>query len=256
MELLFDRSQMAGVRAPPIRARMTPEAALQRLLQGTELTVRRSSAGVLIVEPRVAPPLARQDVTVPEVLVIGRRSQNADIRRLETDIQPYRVATGAQVVESDRDNLDQFFRSRVPSNAVALPPSLDMKGETNSEIDLRGLGANATLVLIDGRRMPSMPATLFGFRQPDLNAVPLHAIERVEILSGAAGGIFGFGAQGGVVNVVLARDRRGAELHATGGVTSRGDAQQLTLEGRITFTRDEGRTEVSLYAPARATSRC
>ena len=57
-----------------------------------------------------AAALARQDVTVPEILVIGRRSQNADIRRLETDIQPYHVATGRQINDADRDNLDQYFR--------------------------------------------------------------------------------------------------------------------------------------------------
>jgi outer membrane receptor protein involved in Fe transport len=248
VELLFDRDQVAGLQARPIHDRLTFDTALQSLLRDTGLTVRRTSFGVIIVEQRIAPPLARPDVTVPEVLVIGRRSQNADIRRLETDIQPYRVATGAQIVEADRDNLDQFFRSRVPSNAIAVPPSLDVKGETLSEIDLRGLGSNATLVLIDGRRMPSVPAPIFGFRQPDLNAVPLHAIERVEILTGAAGGIHGFGALGGVVNVVLARGERGAELHATSGVTSRGDSRQFTLEGQIGFSPDDGRTEVSLYA--------
>lgn len=248
-ELLFDREVTAGLKANPFRARMTPEAALRRLLNDTNLTMRQSASGAFLVEKPAAPPLALQDVTVPEVLVIGRRSQNADIRRLETDIQPYRVATGSQVIDARRDNLDQFFRSRVPSNTDALPPSLDTIGETNSQIDLRGLGPNATLILIDGRRMPNIPAPIFGFRQSDLNAMPLHAIQRVETLTGTAG-IHGFGALGGAVNVVIARDRAGAEMHVTGGASSRGDAQQFRFEGGFNFTPDEGRTEVMLFAGA------
>ncbi len=249
-ELLFDRRLTAGLEAAPVLGRVTSDEAVRRLLQGTDLVVRRSGSGALLIEPPTPPPLARQDVTVPELLVIGRRSQNADIRRLETDIQPYRVASGRQVLEAQRDEIDQYVRSRVPSNADALAPRLDVLGETSSQIDIRGLGPNQTLILIDGRRMPSLPASVFGFRQADINAIPLHAIERLEIATGTAGGIHGFGALGGVVNVVLGRDRRGTELHATAGVSDRGDAQHGAFEGGLSFDLNEGRTEVMLYAGA------
>lgn len=250
IELLFDRDVTAGRQAPPLRGRLTSEAALQRLLQNTGLTLRRSASGLFVIERPAAPPLAHQDVTAPEVLVIGRRSQNADIRRLETDIQPYRVATGLQIQQADRDNLDSYFASRVPSNTTTVRPSLDVYGATNSQIDLRGLGPNSTLVLVDGRRMPGIPGQLQGFLQPDLNALPLHAIERVEVLTGAAGGIYGYGAQGGVVNVILARGFTGLDLNATGGVSSRGDARQITLGGQIGSSLNDGRTDVMLFAAA------
>jgi outer membrane receptor protein involved in Fe transport len=249
-DLLFDHDAVNGLKAPPLRATMRPDAAILSLLQGTGLTLRRAASGALIVERRAPAPLERPDVTVPEILVIGRRSQNADIRRLETDIQPYRVATGVQVVEADRDNLDQYFRSRVPADADAIPPSLQTNGATNSQIDLRGLGPGDTLILIDGRRMPAPPMPVSGFFQPDINAIPRYAIDRVETLTGTAGGIYGFGALGGVVNVVLARPQHGPELHVTGGITSRGDADQLQVEGGTSFSLDEGRTEVSLYGSA------
>ncbi|THD79302.1 MAG: hypothetical protein E7812_09510 [Phenylobacterium sp.] len=249
-DLLFDHNAVQGLRAQPLRGTLAPEAAIQSLLQGTSLTVRRTTSGALVVERRAPAPLERQDVTVPEILVIGRRSQDADIRRLETDIQPYHVATGAQIVDADRDNLDQYFRSRVPADTDAIPPSLQPNGATNSQIDLRGLSPSETLVLVDGRRMPAPPEPVFGFFQPDINVIPLHAIERVETLTGTAGGIYGFGALGGVVNVVLARPEHGLELHATGGISSRWDARQLNLEGGTSFSPDEGATEVTLYASA------
>jgi iron complex outermembrane recepter protein len=249
-DLLFDHNAVDGLRASPLRGTLTPEAAIQRLLQGTNLTFRRAASGALIVERRAPAPLERQDATVPEILVIGQRGQNADIRRLESDIQPYRVATGAQIVNADRDDLDQYFRDRVPADADAIPPSLQTNGATNSQIDLRGLGPGETLVLIDGRRMPAPPAPVFGFFQPDINAIPKFAIDRVETLTGTAGGIYGFGALGGEVNVVLAHPEHGLELHATGGITSRGDARQSVLEGGTGFSPDGGQTEVTLYASA------
>jgi outer membrane receptor protein involved in Fe transport len=145
----------------------------------------------------------------------------------------------------------------VTSNTQVLPPSLNDEGETLSEIDLRGLGSSGTLVLVDGRRLPSVPGWLnnplpsdqasFGFRQPDVNAIPLHAIERIETLTGTAGGIHGFGALGGVVNIVLQRNYRGLGLHGTTGISTRGDSKRVSLEARLGFTPDGGRTEVMLY---------
>ncbi|WP_340313649.1 TonB-dependent receptor domain-containing protein [Rhizorhabdus argentea] len=210
--------------------------------------MRRAASGAWVVEQRgaaSAPP--PEDLAAPDILVIGRRSQDVDIRRRENDVQPYQVATGEQVVRSHRDNLDQFFRSRVTPNTEILPPSLLRNGQTNSEINLRGLGADQTLILVDGRRLPGIPQTNLGLGQPDINAIPLHAIERVETLTGTAGGIYGFGALGGVVNVVLRHDYHGLELHATTGISTRGDTRRLNLEGGVGFTPDDGRTDVMVY---------
>ena len=133
IDLLFDHEAVAGIQAQPLAATLTPEATLLQLLQGTKLTLRRSVSGAFIVEQSDAPPLERPDVTVPEILVAGQRSQNADIRRLETDIQPYHVAKGPQILDADRDNLDQYFRSYVTSNASAVPPSLMSNGGRSRE---------------------------------------------------------------------------------------------------------------------------
>jgi iron complex outermembrane receptor protein len=244
IELLFDRDLVRGLQSRGAQGRMTIDAALRRVLDGSGLTVRRAASGAWVIERAGADASAPVEAEGPEILVVGRQTQNADIRRRENDVQPYQVATGEQIVRAHRDNLDQYFRSRVTANTVVLPPSLQEFGDTNSEIDLRGLGPEGTLVLVDGRRMPSIPTSYFGFGQSDINAIPLHAIERVETLTGTAGGIYGFGALGGVVNVVLRRDYRGFDLHGTAGISSRGDSRRLTLEGRFGFTPDGGRTDV------------
>lgn len=252
IELLFDRDMVRGMQAPRIKGRFTPEAALRQLLAGTDLMVRRGSSGAWLIKrrPRPAAPapvsVEEDDAPQPEILVIGRRTQNVDIRRRENDVQPYQVSTGEQVVRAHRDDLDQYFRSRVTGNTQVTAPSLLDNGETNSAIDLRGLGTEGTMILVDGRRMPGVPQITGGMGQSDINAIPLHAIERIETLTGTAGGIHGFGALGGVVNVILKRDYRGAELHATAGIAARGDAPRFGIEGRIGFTPDGGNTDVML----------
>lgn len=256
IELLFDGKLVEGMRAVPVRGRMTVEGALRALLAGTTLSARRSASGAWLIErgaPANTPPPT--DLAEPEILVVGQRTQNVAIRRRENDVQPYQVATGEQIVAAHRDNLDQYFRSRTTSNAVALPPSLQDTGSTNSTIDLRGLGADGTLVLVDGRRMPGIPVgtgvnetpdSSFGMGQADVTAIPLYAIDRIETLTGTAGGIYGFGALGGVINIVLKRDYRGLDLHVTTGISARGDAKRLTLDGRLGFSPDGGRTDVML----------
>ena len=247
-ELLFDPHLLVAHRSPRVRGRLSVQAALQRLLAGTDLDQRHTRSGVWIIErqlPQGAP--APEELAEPEILVVGHRSQDVDIARRENDIQPYQVSRGEEIVRAHRDNLDEFFRSRITPDIAMRPPALRSSGETNSEIDLRGLGPDQTLILVDGRRLPGIPTSGFSLRQPDINAIPLHAIDRVETLTGTAGGIYGFGGLGGVVNVVLRHDLHGLELHGTTGITARGDARRLDLEGGIGFSPDGGRTEVSAY---------
>jgi iron complex outermembrane receptor protein len=248
-ELLFDRNVLGDRHAAIVRGRLSTEAALQRLVAGSGLTVRRAASGAWLVErAAVADRAAPQDLAIPEILVVGRRTHNVDIRRRGNDIQPYQIVTGEAIAGAHRDDIDQFFRSRITANTDPTPTrAIRGAGQTNSQIDLRGFGSDQTLILIDGRRMPAIPTQDLALQQPDLNAIPLHAIDRVETLMGTAGGIYGIGALGGMVNVILRRDLRGLEVHGTSGITARGDASRLTLEGGIGFSPDHGATEVMLY---------
>ena len=246
-ELLFDHNAVAGLQAPKIDARTSVMGAVEAALAGTGLHVRRAGSGALIVEAASPPPLEQQDAAVSELLVVGHRTQNADIRRTETDIQPYQVITSDQITGAHDDDVGQYVETRVTTNA-AIQQFGAVVLAANSSIDLRGLGPEQTLVLVDGRRMPGYAVTALDNGQPDLNALPLHDIDRIEILTGAAGGIYGFGALGGVVNVVLAHDRPGVELNVTGGLSSRGDAGRMSVESRFEFSLDHGATDVTLDA--------
>ena len=248
IELLYDGDLIANAQAPSIQGNLGADEALRQLVADTSLTVRRTQSGAWIIERRDTPPLAQQDAEVAQIVVVGLRTQNADVRRTENDVQPYIVATKKEILDSHRDDIDQYFRSRITSNTAVVPPSLSGEALTQSAFNLRGLGTDNTLVLVDGRRMPGFPLPAFGFGQSDVNAIPIRAIERIEVLTGSAGGIYGFGALGGVINVVLDRDSTGADLHLTGGTSSHGDARRQAMEARYGFTSENGGTHFAMFA--------
>jgi outer membrane receptor protein involved in Fe transport len=250
IDLVADQALTRGRMSSAVRGRLSVDQALWRLLAGSGLEFRRTSDGVIVLY--AASPEDPFDAgAVAEILVIGRRTQNADIRRTENDIQPYRVVAAREIADAHRDDVDGLLRSRETQNTQIASASQDpfgRSGSNQSEINLRGLGPAQTLILVDGRRMPALPTIATSFQQPDINGIPLGAIERIETLPSTAGGIYGPGAIGGVVNIVLRRDYHGADLKITSGMTGRGDAARLRLEGRIGLTSGDGATDAMLFA--------
>src|SRR3954470_10136567 len=184
-ELLYDPAIVRGLRSSAVGGPLAAEQALSRLLSGSGVGYRRTSTGAFVLFAIAQTPDASvQQPPVPEILVIGVRSQNADIRRTRNDIQPYVVSTKSDIENAHSDNVGQFMRSRIPANAQVVEPAQDIRlagpGFVNSKIDLRGLGTLRTLVLVDGRRLPSIPSAQRDFDQADLNAIPLSSIERIE----------------------------------------------------------------------------
>jgi len=250
VEMLFDEDLVRGLRARAVRGRLTPQAALSLLLGESDLSFRRTEDGTFVIFRQTRKDVPEiDDGAIAEILVVGRRTLNVGVRRTENDIQAYKVSTSRDILASHRETVDGYVRSRIPANAETVSTNqsfLTLAGSTNSQVDLRGLGAHRTLVLIDGRRFPAMPSAFGTFDQGDLNGLPIGAIERIETLTSTAGGIEGAGAIGGVINVVLRRDYRGADFTVTSGISDRGDAGRIRIEGRLGFTPDGGDTDIML----------
>ena len=92
------------------------------------------------------------------------------------------------------------------ANEVAAVP------ETVANVNLRGLGASRTLVLLNGRRQVYLPARLIGGRYVDVNAFPSIAVDRIEILKEGASAIYGSDAVAGVANFLTRGDFEGLEM--------------------------------------------
>ena len=195
--------------------------------------------------------LEEMRVTLPEVLVIGSKSLNMDIERSVDDAQPYVIYERETIERSGAANVEEFLKQRLTMNAVADTPSQSPGAFGNmSQINLRGLGTNQTLILIDGHRAAS-PVTTAGTGAPtqaDLNGIPLAAIERIEVLSTTASGIYGGSATGGVVNIVLRHDYSGAEMKVTYGDTFSAHAATRRVDVSAGTNVENGKTNVMLAA--------
>jgi len=162
-------------------------------------------------------------VNVPEVLVVGSKVLNMDIARGRDDAQPYVIFGREQIERSGASTVEDFLKQRLTMNTTSVSDSQSVGGRATSQINLRGLGSDQTLILIDGHRTATGNSGGAIF-QADVNGIPLAAIERIEVLPTTASGIYGGSATGGVVNIVLRRDYSGIEVSLNYGNTFRSDA--------------------------------
>ena len=252
LELLFDQSLVSGKSADAVNGATSTQQALDQLLRGTGLVYRRTATGAFVIfndQARASTSRPEEPLAIEEILVVGRRTQNTDIRRSIDDIQPYQVSDSGSITNAQPATVEDFLRTRLSSDTLAFAldqDPLNNTGSTRSLVDLRGLGPDQTLVLVDGRRLPSIPQYT-GFTQSDLNGLSPGMIDRIETLASSTGGIFGIGAAGGVVNVVLRRDYEGAAFSATNGISARGDAWRWVAEGRFGYTIASTGTRVMLH---------
>ncbi len=109
-------------------------------------------------------------------------------------------------------------------------------------INLRGLGEGATLVLLNGRRLPLSGAyNPKGQQFVDLATIPLVAVERIEILKGGASAIYGSDAVAGVINVITRKNFDGARLELDGQTTTRFDQRDGTVSAALGAASERGR---------------
>lgn len=248
INILFETELVAGLQAPPVQGRLTARQALDRLLAGSRISVEQVRPGVLVlrparvaislrpeaaeptsggagVEPLAAAPLAQEPTMVEEVVV------GTHIRGARDKASP--------VIILGRETIDRGGYATLGAAMAALPQTFtgtasDKAGAVGADatgtnagratgINLRGLGADATLVLVNGRRMAGA-GIMADFA--DISSLPLSAVERVDVLLDGASALYGSDAVGGVINVVM-RDRwEGMETRARiGGATQGGLGQ-------------------------------
>ncbi len=158
----------------------------------------------------VAPAAMAQDNDeeareLDRVQVTGSRIQRTD---LEGSL-PVTTIDREQIELSGESNAADLIRNMPFNSSGSYRPQSGSSFGGAALVSLRGIGADRTLVLIDGRRQPKSPLT---GSTNDLSTIPLGAIERIEILSDGASAVYGSDAIGGVINVILRTDFEGAEL--------------------------------------------
>lgn len=151
---------------------------------------------------------------------------------------PVLIIEREELLRSGTNTLEEFAR-RLPMNWSEPPLRFDRVGAAG--FDLRGLGIDSTLTLVNGLRVAPYAQSAASYI--DVNAIPLSAIERIEILKDGASAVYGADALAGVVNIVLRRGFTGIEANAGYGVSEQGDGRDLLAD--LVAGRDNGRSSLS-----------
>lgn len=246
--IIFDKKLVKDQTAPALKTRATTEEALSKVLEGTGLTYRQlddktvtiqlastdpasatsssyaSDGRIRLAQAETSSgPQARPTVEsgLPSVMLLEEIVvTGTNIRNIENNTAPVTVltreyinATGYSTVTKLLESLPQNFALANESTQPGVP-GVSATREQGSSINLRGIGEGTTLVLLNGRRLAP------GYRSAavDISALPLSAIERVEILPDGASALYGSDAVGGVVNFILRDDFEGAETRLRAGM--------------------------------------
>ncbi|MBA4136439.1 MAG: hypothetical protein C0518_03895 [Opitutus sp.] len=228
----------------------------------TRLTLRHFPAAVLLlpvfalaqVAPKpVEPP--RPAETAPAVVALEEKTdeQNAPVKLDSFDVTGTRIRTLGQEqgaipvfslpqIELERRGVTRVadIRWAIPqlAGAVGFNDNLVNSGTSRAQtvstsFNLRGVGGNSTLVLVDGRRISrtgqEAPGGAGGREDFSIDGIPVSAIERIDILPQGAGAIYGSEAIAGVINVILKKNYTGAELSVTYDNTFDTDVAQTTV---------------------------
>src|ERR1700674_2415269 len=132
-----------------------------------------------------------------EIVVTGSRIRRKDL----TTPAPVAVLSKEQIQSSGKVSLGDFLQS-LPEQGNALNTNVNNGGSGASRVDLRGLGNQRTLVLLNGRRMVGTGTGAVTGSGVDLNTIPIAVVERIEVLKDGASSVYGSDAISGVVNVI------------------------------------------------------
>jgi iron complex outermembrane recepter protein len=224
LQLIAPSGDLAGKLAPALRGRYSTQKAVDRLLRGTGLAAEISD-GAILIRGRSEPAAAAVGEAVSTDIVVT----GSQIRGSEPS-SPMVIASRSNIESRGYTNLGSFARSLPQNYSGGQNPGVISSVQTGSEnfnssstLNLRGLGPDATLTLLNGHRLAYDAAN----QGIDISAIPLLAIDRLEIVADGASALYGSDAVGGVANIILRRDYDGLLASARfGGATSGGDTQQ------------------------------
>lgn len=240
VQIVFRPDMVAGKRSGTVSGQLTWRQALDRLLLGSGLEYRQVADKTIVIQkvqasptPDAPPPeaampspsAARAELPVTDIgkmTVTGSRIRGGNmpspvIRIGAQQIQEEGFADLGEVVRSLPQNFAGGQNPGVTTGA-SLGNSTNQNLTGSSALNLRALGPDATLTLLNGRRL-----SYDGVSQAvDISAIPIDAVERIEIVPDGASAVYGSDAVGGVANVVLKREFQGLTVGARYGTATEG----------------------------------
>ena len=189
-------------------------------------------------DPTQTPETAAEAPAAEEIVVTGSRISNRNL----VAASPLQIVDAQEIDDSGAANL----QSVLLESPVFGTPGISRTNSNFSTssagvatVDLRNLGSDRTLVLVDGRRFV---AGIPGSATVDLYTIPAQFIERVDVLTGGASAIYGSDAVAGVVNIIYKKNFQGIEVGGQLGISEEGDAsdKQVNLTVGTNFSENRG----------------
>ena len=260
VQIMFPYDEAARVSVPAIKGEFTREEVLARILQSTNLEIAAQddkTISLRVANKKATGPEARAEDVV-EVVVTGTHIRGGN------PTSPVHTVTRKDIEQSGYSQIGDVMRALPENFSGGQNPGVIAAATTNvnnanfsgaSTVNLRGLGSDATLVLLNGHRM----AADGHFQASDISGVPLGAVQRVEVVTDGASAIYGSDAVAGVTNIVLRRNYSGTEVSGRVGVTSEGGGSEQTWSLLTGFNAIDsyilGSVEVSRQAEVTAADR-
>lgn len=211
---------------------MTFKSIRGRLLAST--VIGGAALAVFAASPATA-QTQEEPAVVDEIVVTGSRIVRTEV----TSANPITITSGQELRETGLISLGEALRKDPSIGQGGFNQSNILSGGGASSIDLRNLGSNRSLLLINGKRFSLFTDSLQN-ESADVGFLPTGMLERVEILRDGAGPTYGADAVAGVVNFILREDFNGAEIGSFFGVSEKGDAAQHRVNGLIGASSDRG----------------
>jgi iron complex outermembrane receptor protein len=227
-EIMFPADAVAGKQAPSLDGNLTAAQAIDQLLAGSGL-IAEDRGDVVLIRGRSKPATTPAEAELPEtapILVTGSRIRGVPIASPTITLSRQQITEAGQTSVGDamRDLPQNFSGGQNPGVAGGGDQgNLNNNINSSSTINLRGLGPDATLTLINGHRV-----AYDGISQGvDVDQIPVAALDRIEIVADGASALYGSDAVGGVANILLKKDYDGLNVSARlGAATDGGDEQQ------------------------------
>ncbi|MFZ6799159.1 TonB-dependent receptor domain-containing protein [Undibacterium sp. Di24W] len=185
----------------------------------------------------MALPAVAQEKKMETVVVTGTRITSPGT----TSNSPIGSISAEEIKSAQPVAVEEFFKG-LPAAVPAIGPGTNNGTGGAATIDLRGLGSNRTLVLVNGRRL--VPYDLGG--TVDTNSIPIALLSRVDLVTGGASVVYGADAVSGVANFNLKKNFQGFEVNTSYGSTSKSDAKRNRTDVTMGASLDEGRGNVVL----------
>lgn len=231
--VIYKADDVRRARSNGARGSLSEEAALDAVLSGTGFSARVDTSGAVAIvgssshkagsEGEAVAGGAAADNESADIVVTGShiRGGSSASRTITIGQQQIKEEGFADLGEVIRSIPQNFRGGQNPGVArgATVGNAANYDGTGGSALNLRGLGADATLTLLNGHRLSSEG----GVQAVDISAIPIEAIDRMEIVPDGASAIYGSDAVGGVGNVVLKRDFDGLTVGTRqGGATDGG----------------------------------